>query len=263
MKQKATFTVTRNESVFLWEWFIHNLKFFDINDIYVLDHDSSDGSVEQLLAFGLPLQNVTKIQTDKPFTNEWLTDQGSIKQHELLKSYEWVIFAETDEFVFPDITKCPGGYDELLCSLKRENKTIVRCLGYDMLHDYRSEPHINLNNKPWLSQRRFARIWRPELNGGKMLFSKPILSSTPVRWRAGQHDLRNCPLITIDERLILIHCHFLDIGLCEERRSTRVKQGEKMMPGDRKALGEALRNELLELLQFHSHEIPEEIRKQF
>lgn len=259
-RRLAYITHVRNERTLLPHWYAHALKFVDPCDVYIMDHESSDSSIEQLK---LNKENLIKITTREAFTNQWLTDQASDLQNKLLMSYDWVVFAEVDEFIFPDVTKCPGGFDELLFDLENKETKTIRCLGYDILHDIEKEQPIDLSSKPWLMQRSYARIWRPELNGGRMAFSKPVLSCEPLRWKAGGHDVLGFPDFKLDERLVLVHCHFLDIDLCEQRRKERRGTDKRKMPGDRLDIGQMMRDELRHKLNQHRQNIPEELKSQF
>lgn len=260
-RRKAAMTMTRNESVFLELWYEHTRKYFDPEDIFVLNHQSSDGSVERVIEKGLPERNVTPITVDLPHS-KILTSISTAFQHKLLDRYDFVLFAETDEFVFPDVTRCPGGFDELMADLDRRGPTVIRCLGYDILHDWSREPAIDFTKRPLLRQRSKARIWTHELSGSTA-FSKPIFTSRKVTWCKGQHDLADVPHVGIDDRLVLIHCHFIDIDVCEKRRSTRVKPGEHANVGDRTAVGAELRAELSDWLCRFGLDIPEHLKDQF
>ena len=43
-RRKAAFTIVKNEPVMLPIWLSYYSKHFDLQDLYVLDHQSTDGS---------------------------------------------------------------------------------------------------------------------------------------------------------------------------------------------------------------------------
>lgn len=248
--RKALFTYVRNESIILPLWFKHHLKHFEASDIYVLDNDSTDDGVESLLKMGLPEKNIVKIPIpqDQEFTCKWLNNVASEFQHTLIKTgYDWTILAESDEFIDIDVEICPGGWDELLFDLQRAGISNCRALGYDVIHDITSEATLDFA-KPILSQRKKARLWTPELNGGKMLFSKPVLASVPTHWHAGGHnltfELTTNTTVQIDNRLLLFHLNLCDFEFSAKRRSARVPTGQTKINGDRLFVGQQLIDEI-------------------
>ena len=68
-KECAVFTIVKNENYFLPIWLKHFKKFFKSEDIYVLDHQSTDGSTEDLDV------NVIPIFNDLTFDHQWLINQ--------------------------------------------------------------------------------------------------------------------------------------------------------------------------------------------
>ncbi len=61
----AVFTQVKNEKVFLPIWINHYSQYFNTEDLYVLDHQSKDGSADNL--------SVNRIITKNPYTedNKW------------------------------------------------------------------------------------------------------------------------------------------------------------------------------------------------
>ena len=88
-KRCALLTMTRNESVMLPVWLRYYLKWFRDEDIFVLDHDSTDGSTDKL---GV---NIISIHNDKYNDNQWIIDEAKRIQKQLLESgtYRLVLFS--------------------------------------------------------------------------------------------------------------------------------------------------------------------------
>jgi hypothetical protein len=249
-KRKAIFTYARNEALYFPIWLKHHLKSFPREDVYVLDNDTCDGSIEDAINKGLLLkENVFAISCKDNFTSQWLSDEASNFQNQLLSKYDWTVLAEVDELIAINPSYF-SSWEDFLLSFENSGKTFCKALGYDIVHNAKSEPPIDLE-KPILSQRSYARVWKPELNGGKMTFSKPILSKSPVKWRGGGHELyqdgdkkRASLRIDIEEALLLFHLNMFDFNLCAQRRLERVPSGQQQIDGDRLWVGQKLIDEM-------------------
>ena len=245
-KRKAIFTYARNEALYFPLWIKHHLKSFPKEDVYVLDNDTCDGSIEDAINMGFLLrENVLPISCTGYFSSKWLADQASEFQHHLLSMYEWVVLAEVDELIAIN----PNHYenwDTFLNAFEKTGKNYCRALGHDVVHNMEKEPSIDLE-KPILSQRSNVRVWRPELNNGIMPFSKPILSKIPVQWSAGGHHIKENDVklkVDIEEALLLFHLNMFDFNLCAQRRLERVPSGQQQIDGDRLWVGQKLIDEM-------------------
>src|SRR5580704_6832116 len=98
MRKRAAFTIVQNEPVFLPVWLQYYGRYFDRTDLYVLDHDSDDGSTAGVGE----RSNLLRVHRDKSFDHAWLAGTVAAFQAFLLRSYERVLFAETDEIVVAD-----------------------------------------------------------------------------------------------------------------------------------------------------------------
>jgi hypothetical protein len=93
-KKCAVFTMVKNENYFLPIWLKHYKRYFDNSDIYILDHQSNDGSTEELDV------NVELVINELAFDHQWLVNTVQNFQVKLLEQYESVLFAEADELVY-------------------------------------------------------------------------------------------------------------------------------------------------------------------
>lgn len=252
-KKKALFTYARNESLYLPLWLSHHLKSFAVEDIYLLDNNTCDGSVKKAISEGQLLrENVFHIScSDQEFTSQWLSDRATELQNKLLENYQWTILAEADELISID-PQYFRGWDDFLEIALKSNEKVFRATGYDVVHDVSVEEKIDLK-KNILAQRSKARLWLPKLNGGKMLFSKPILARDKIKLRAGGHDIVNgesrIPLnVQIIDGLLLFHLNMFDYDLCVQRRLDRVPTGQSKINGDRLYVGEELLREMKQYL---------------
>ena len=176
-KEAAVFTIARNEPVFLPLWLRYYGRHFDPADIYVLDHDSSDGSTAD------PAGAFTRvpIHRDRIFDHMWLKGTVEDFQAFLLRSYGAVLFAEVDELVIAD----PSRYSGLGAYVGALDGPAACCTGYSVVH-YPDEGERPLDfERPVLAQRRYWHRSPP--------YSKRLLGRIPLAWNVGFHQEFNAP----------------------------------------------------------------------
>lgn len=214
MKRKcAVVTLSHNEAVFLPIWMKYYSTLFEGEDIYVLDHDSTDGSVERLkekYKF-----NHIKVSDPTYQNNTFMTGAYKKYQKKLFKKYELVLCSDTDELVITD----PLKYLDLKDYIEKFTLPFVACESRSLIQSP-DEYAIDLS-KPLLKQRS---VWFEELH-----YNKVLLSRVPLDWVHGMHYLNAIkgipeekqPEYPIDEALILLHLHRFDYGICERKRLDR------------------------------------------
>ncbi len=225
MKKSAVFTIVKNESFFLPIWLKYFSKHFEQSDIYILDHQSDDGSTDNLSVTVVPITN------DLYFDHYWLVEQVQNFQHELLKSYDYVLFCESDELIVPDSRKF-SGLQEYIQSFQLD---VIAGAGYELIHIPSEEPPIDLE-VPILQQRKFW--FRNDRYG------KPVITRIPLSYELGFHSASECKVR--DENLILLHLHRLDYAYFQERHAWKRKQNFKddgpRAGWQHRASGEELKN---------------------
>jgi hypothetical protein len=195
------FTIVQNEADFLPLWLSYYGNHFDAEDVYVLDHDSTDGSTGALDGRCC----VIPVHRDKSFDHVWMKSTVEAFQAFLLKAYDTVLFAEADEFVVAD-PHHHSGLAEYIDSLE---STAARCSGFNVVH-YPEDGEAPLRfQPPLLSQRGF---WHRSPK-----YSKRLLAKVPLRWTLGFHHESNLPDAAPDPDLYLIHLHRVDYARCLER----------------------------------------------
>lgn len=202
----AVFTIVQNETRFLPLWLKHYSRHFDWSDIYVLDHDSTDGSTDGLDA----CCNVVKVHRDKSFDHMWLKGTVEDFQAFLLRSYSAVLFAEVDEIVVPD----PGLYPDLGAYIESTEGPAACCTGYNVVHQ-NDEEALNFD-QPVLRQRMY---WHPSPQ-----YSKRLLGRVPLAWNVGLHQEFNAPSVGPDPGLLLIHLHRVDYDYCLARHRSNASR---------------------------------------
>lgn len=201
MRGRAVFTIVQNEPRFLPLWLSYYTRHFAPEDVYVLDHGSTDGSVRAAWQAFRP--TVVRVHRDKAFDHAWLRDTVGRFQVFLLQSYRNVLFAEADEFVVADPLKYPGGlgdYAELNAA------PLVKCAGFEVAQAA-ADPPLDWG-RPVMAQRPTAWTSR--------LYSKPLLARVPVAWALGFHEALG-PRAVPDADLWLFHLHRADRAYCLER----------------------------------------------
>jgi hypothetical protein len=199
-KKSAIFTIVRDEPVFLPIWHAYYKQFFNLDDIYILHHETDDPNN----TFDRDISKLARYSWIEPvlykdtFDHEWLRNTVKKKQAELLQDYEVVVFAEVDE-----ILHYHYGLDKLINNIK---DNVVTCRGFEVVHHFNEEPEIDLS-KPLLQQRNYGYYAK--------LYNKTLISKIPLDWIWGFH---NCPQEqTPNMDLHLIHLHKLDFNTAWKR----------------------------------------------
>jgi Glycosyl transferase family 2 len=207
MRKCAAFTIVQNEPAFLPIWLGYYGRYFDSTDIYVLDHDSDDGSTQKLDT----RCKLLPVHRTKSFDHAWLRKTVSAFQAFLLQSYDSVLFAEADEFILAD----PRAYSGLDDYIGQFQDRVARCTGFEVVHYPDEEPALRFD-RPILAQRSYWHASR--------LYCKPLLSTVPLSWSVGFHEDPTLPDIQPDPNLALVHLHRVDYEYClEHHRETAAR----------------------------------------
>jgi hypothetical protein len=197
---RAIVTMAHNEKVLLPIWWHYYSRCFRPEDIYILDHETTDGSTS---GGGFVRISVCRSVVDWG----WHRDMLQAEQHRLLEKYEIVLCTDVDELVAPDPrVGTLGDY------LDKFEEDFVTCRGYELLHLKESEPPIDLS-RPILEQRH---CWF-----SNPAYSKPLLARVPMHWHGGLHT-RVDGAVQQDPNLYLIHLHRLDYDVCLARHQQRI-----------------------------------------
>jgi hypothetical protein len=189
-----------DEAFFLPIWLRYYRSFADAADIYVLDHDSADGSTDGPGFQRIPVQN--------PVLDwAWHVEMVRRQQAALLERYDVVLCTDVDEIVVPD-----PAYGDLGRYVAEFSGDFVTCRGWEVLHDPATEPALD-PLRPVLEQRN--RWFR------NPAYSKPLLATVPMPWTGGFHG-RTDGLTRDDPRLFLVHLHRVDFDRCLARHRQRV-----------------------------------------
>ena len=182
---RALLTMVYNERIFLPIWLRYYSRFFAPEDIYVIDHATTDGSTD---AGGF-----VRIPVEHPSDDDyWRVEVVEREQRELLDRYDVVLATDVDEIVAPDPRVATLG--DYIDEFDRE---FVNCVGYELLHMKRSEPPFDPSLRVLEQRSHWFR------NPG---YDKPLLAKVPISWGPGFH-IRVDGRIERDPGLRMIHLH--------------------------------------------------------
>jgi hypothetical protein len=226
-RDRAIITIVHNEAVLFPIWLRYYSQFFDPDDIYVLDNETSDGSTSGGGFVCIPVQQ-------KQVDHLWMLRKIQDLQHELIERYGVVLVTDVDEIVSP--VPEVGTLGEFL---ERFDDEYVNCLGYEVLHMRDREPPLDIE-RPILGQRRcwFAND----------AYDKPALATVPMEWTPGLHSRADLET-RIDPDLRLIHLHRMDYDICLERH--RIRRRKEWAGEDRKQAW-AVHNRIVDPAQFET-----------
>jgi Ricin-type beta-trefoil lectin domain-like/Glycosyl transferase family 2 len=224
---RAVMTIVRNESIFLPIWLRYYRQFFSAENIYILDHQSTDGSTEG--------HGFVRIPASHPeYGAGWQRDVIQRYQHELIGHYDVVLYTDVDEIVAPD-----PRLGDLGTYIDRFDEDFITCQGYEVLHCKDREPPFD-STRPVLAQ-RFAWYANPS-------YSKPLLARVPMLWHGGFHE-RVDGKANNDPHLYLIHLHRMDYDICWARHQDRVRFPLAQIDRDQ---GWGYQNQIIDPVEFSS-----------
>lgn len=190
----AIFTLVRNEAQLLPVWLRYYSRFVPLDQLFVLDNDSDDGSTTDIPAV------VTHCSSDTAFDHPWMVSTINLFQQKLQQQFDTVLYADADEFVVPRTCDL-GEY------LDASVMPVVRSMGYNIVQNV-DEGAIDwscplLNQRMWMSRHT--------------QFDKPVISRIPITYSLGCHSLNSGPVPEPDRDLVLLHVHLIDREWCVER----------------------------------------------
>lgn len=201
-KSFAVFTIVKNEKFFIKLWYNYYSQYFESDDIYILNHDSIDGSLNDINA------NIINIHNEFLFDHVWLREQVKSFQVKLLEQYDIVVFSEVDEFIVP-----------INCSLKEYlinfKDDYVTCTGYNLCH---SDINYDSTKKVLDQKDRFVKDNRWS--------NKTLISRIPLEWNNGFHNMHNMANKE-DSNLLMLHLHYFDYNVFIERAKHRLQFKDK------------------------------------
>jgi len=201
----AVYGLFKNEYRFLPLWIKYYSGLFGMENLYILDHCSTDDSTKDLEC------NVEIVGEKVSFCSDhhWIYKTMLDKHVELLKEYKYVISVDADEFIFTT-----PKYENLKHYIETNNEKSVRrpgirrCTGYEIIQQ--PDEQALKWNKPILIKQRNRWI---RLN----TYDKESIVSKVTNWSMGRHFTHNKKHDPPDGNLILCHLHRVDYEHCKEK----------------------------------------------
>jgi hypothetical protein len=184
-------TMARDEGTMLRRWVDHYAREVGVDNLVVVDDNSSDGSTDDLPCPVLRIPPLTK----KSFEPARMGLLGGLSAG-LLEAYDAAIFCDVDEFIIAD----PQQHESLRHFVAaRPDRQAVGVMGLNDVHDVAREPAL-VDDQPILGQRQLAKFLP--------LMCKPSLKWEPANWALASHGIK-CPF-EVDPELFMFHMKFAD-----------------------------------------------------
>jgi len=208
-KDKAIFTICHIETFFLPRWINYYSAFFENEDIYVLLHN--DNTV-------LNNVNAVYISTSDLFDHKWLRNTVQNFQRKLLQSYECVVFAEIDEFIYSLNVPLDENINRFLSDESCQYQTVT---GYDIIQDLDNEPSLSYELSEKIIKNRKYRVKR-DLNI-KHVSDKTLITKIPLKYSVGFHCLEDGDkMIKGPYNFQMVHLHKIDWEMTKARHIERL-----------------------------------------
>ena len=223
----AVVTMVRDEATWLPTWIRHYGSHVGLENLLVLDDQTSDGSTSDLHCEVRRIDPLPGGRRFEPARMDVLTQAA----RDLLLTHDWVILADADEFVVPH----PGRRRSLAQHLAdRADDPILGLLALNVLHDARTEGALDFT-RPLLEQRSFAQF--------APLMCKPVVKQVDTAWGHSSHGIRGP--FRIDPELYMLHLKFADRDLL----ARNVEHRTALVADDGRAAGSSWsRSDLVEIL---------------
>jgi len=229
-KKSAIFTIVKDEEYYLDKWLNYYSQFFNKKDIYILDHQTQDGSTDNLDC------NVIKIVNVLAFDHYWLVEQVQNFQQTLLEKYEVVIFTEVDEILY----SLNQSFDSFVEDFRLDNNLQHLCsIGYEIQQNTETEKFLNKEDK--IIENRNFWFKYPS-------YDKTLITKIPLKYQPGFHF---CNYDKVYGNLFLLHLHRVDLNLMIERRQKRVTNWNLKLDDMARGLGTYHKDGEIEKIKYH------------
>lgn len=185
----AAITMVYNEPVYLPIWLKHYGAQVGIENCYVIDHGSDDGSTD-----GLKGCNVVRIPRS-PYDPHKQSAFNSLFCSSMTNWYDRVIYSDVDEILLADPKIAPT----LTEYCRRPLPDVVTAIGLNLIHRPDHEPPFD-PERPVSTQRPYAFC--------ASSMCKPLLIRNPITWSPGSHS-SDAPIVF--DHLYMFHLRWFDL----------------------------------------------------
>ncbi|MDI2112164.1 glycosyltransferase family protein [Commensalibacter nepenthis] len=183
----AAFTLCYKEDILLPIWVNSYSNLVGRENLFILDHSNESPIV---------IEGIKSAIVKRPYYDE-VERLNAVKmwQQQLLETYNWVIFSDTDEFI---VFRPPSPNITIQTYLGQQTDKILRCIGVKVV-DPENAPPMDWT-KPILPQRPKGMIssWS----------CKALISSIPNDWNPGFHTTNSSS--TWNKHFWLFHLKYAD-----------------------------------------------------
>lgn len=223
----ALITIVHNEKDLFPVWLRYYMRHINVNDIYVFDHMTTDGSLDNLP------EGVNKLVFDNKWIMPVLARSQLVQKYQdyfIRQGYKCVLFSDIDELIVPNPAKYPGGLKEYLQKfIEDDSKKYWRVDAYELGHmsygdgsKASQEPKIDWS-KSLLKQRKY---YVKDHN-----YNKPLLVKVPLPYRPGFHRLWVTNIrVDTDVDLVMFHIRSIDHDWCMSRANLKQSMIYNMDP---------------------------------
>lgn len=206
-KFAAVFTRARNERLMLPIWKRYYSRYFEHQDMYILDNLSKDGSTNPNALDGIYVKD---IKHSVCWNDHWMKDAVIAYQHKLLEEYEYVLYTDVDEIIVPD----PTVYRDLKHYIQVYDGVVRDTMSYEIIHDIDNEEPLDFR-RPINAQRS---NWFPR----RKRWGKAVLANQPLEWGARMHLCFQNRERRKDPHLFLLHLSMMDLDIWTQRRTEQI-----------------------------------------
>ncbi len=203
----AVMTVARDEAVMLPRWVDHYGSQVGLDNVVVIDDNTTDGSTEALPCTVLRIPGFGR----KGFEARRIRLVSGLATG-LLQVYDVVVFVDADEFLLPD----PAHFDGLKDFFSQRQEDVIAPLALNVVHHVGSEEPLRAG-RPVLGQRRLAKF--------APVMCKPSMKRVDAPWAAASHGVR-APY-AVDPGIFMLHLKFADRDILQsaaDRRNALAEQ---------------------------------------
>ncbi|WP_421761982.1 glycosyltransferase family 2 protein [Devosia sp.] len=198
----AVICTVYNEAILLPLWLTYYGSLFGLDNLYLIDDGSTDGSTDNL-------GGVNVIKIDQAEIDQDLRCRDvSFFHNEIKRLYDAVIYVDIDEFLVPDPLFGVGLRDYI----ERTALDHFNAVGLNVIQHISDEPDYS-PSRGVFEQRRFVQFERG--------YCKQLIHKAPVFWGIGFHNTTEP--VAMAAGLYLFHLRAMDVTISKARINGRNK----------------------------------------
>ena len=198
----AVICTVYNEAILLPLWLTYYGSLFGLDNLYLIDDGSTDGSTDNLGAVNVIRIDQAEIDQDRRCRDV------SFFHNEIKRLYDAVIYVDIDEFLVPDPLLGVGLRDYI----ERTALDHFNAVGLNVIQHISAEPDYS-PSRGVFKQRRFVQFERS--------YCKQLIHKARVFWSVGFHNTTEP--VAMAAGLYLFHLRAMDVTISKARINGRNK----------------------------------------